>query len=395
MTYIHSNSNKNVIGEEFREYVEALFGDVLAKNYFEKISTPMEEYTLHVFQKYELIEGIKDSFRQIGYEAKVHNKFSNVIITKPKGPFPLEFEENMKEMIVDNRAAEMIYQGSDIFIPGVKRANKVKTGDIIKVMNQEKTPVAKAQALLDHHDMLVKGKGVAARNLLSPFKVPNLQNVGLDDFPAYFQSLPAYLTSINLEPEPNEKILDCCAAPGNKTIHLNELSKNKATIIAVDKSKNRMQKLNKKIAKYRLKNIQTKVGDIVKLSKSWSMKFDKILIDPPCSSLGLRPRLVHNVDVKLIKSIAKYQKAILFACDKLLKNNGTIIYSTCTITKEENEEIIHHAIENMNYRIVEQNFVFSEANISIANFVFPVQRFIPGIDHTLGYFIAKLQKSKS
>ncbi|MCG3224260.1 MAG: RsmB/NOP family class I SAM-dependent RNA methyltransferase, partial [Candidatus Heimdallarchaeota archaeon] len=209
------------------------------------------------------------------------------------------------------------------------------------------------------------------------------------------QSLPAYLTSINLEPEPNEKILDCCAAPGNKTIHLNELSKNRATIIAVDRSRNRMQKLNEKIAKHRLKNIQTKVGDIVKLSKSWDVKFDKILIDPPCSSLGLRPRLVHNIDVKMIKSIAKYQKAIFFACDKLLKNNGTIVYSTCTVTKEENEEIIHHAIEDMDYRVVEQKFVFSQTNISIADFAYPVQRFIPGIDNTLGYFIAKLQKSKS
>jgi len=395
LTYFHSNSNKNVGGKEFREYVEELFGDILAKNYFEKISTPMEEYTLHVFQKYELMERIEDIFRQIGYETKVHNKFPNVIVTKPKGPFTLEFEENMKEMIVDNRAAEMIYQGSDIFIPGVKRANKVRVDDIVKVMNQVKTPVAKAQALLNHHDMLVQGKGVAARNLLSPFKVPNLQQAGLDDFPAHFQSLPAYLTSMNLEPEPNEKILDCCAAPGNKTIHLNELSKNRATIVAVDRSKNRMQKLNKKIERHRLKSIQTKVGDIVKLSKSWSIKFDKILVDPPCSSLGLRPRLVHNIDVKTIKSIAQYQKAILFACDKLLKNNGTIVYSTCTVTKEENEEIIHHAIENMDYRVVEQNFVFSKTDISISDFTFPVQRFIPGIDNTLGYFIAKLQKSKS
>ncbi len=395
MTYIHPNSNKNVSGKEFREYVEALFGDVLAKNYFEKISTPMEEYTLHVFQEYGMVEGIEESFRQIGYETRVHNEFPNVIITKPKGQFTLEFEENMKEMIVDNRAAEMIYQGSDIFIPGVKRANKVKINDIVKVINQEKIPVAKAQALLNHHDMLIQRKGVAAKNLLSPFKVPNLQQVGLDDFPAYFQSLPAYLTSINLEPEPNEKILDCCAAPGNKTIHLNELSKNRATIIAVDRSRNRMQKLNEKIAKHRLKNIQTKVGDIVKLSKSWDVKFDKILIDPPCSSLGLRPRLVHNIDVKMIKSIAKYQKAIFFACDKLLKNNGTIVYSTCTVTKEENEEIIHHAIEDMDYRVVEQKFVFSQTNISIADFAYPVQRFIPGIDNTLGYFIAKLQKSKS
>ncbi len=395
MTYFHSNSNKNVIGKEFREYVEELFGDILAKNYFEKISTPMEEYTLHVFQKYELMERIEDSFKQIGYETKVHNKFPNVIVTKPKGPFPLEFEENMKEMIVDNRAAEMIYQGSDIFIPGVKRANKVRADDIVKVMNQVKIPVAKAQALLNHHDMLVQGKGVAARNLLSPFKVPNLQQAGLDDFPAYFQSLPAYLTSMNLEPEPNEKILDCCAAPGNKTIHLNELSKNRATIIAVDRSKNRMQKLNKKIEKYQLKSIQTKVGDIVKLSKSWSMKFDKILVDPPCTSLGLRPRLILETSKTIIKATATYQKAILHSCNDLLKPGGALVYSTCTITKEENEEVLDYACKKLKLKIVDQQHTSPNMGSIGENRTYPVQRYIPGEHNTLGFFIAKAIKPKS
>lgn len=392
MTYSHLHSNRRIIGKEFREYVEELFGDVLANKYFEKISTPMEEYTLHVFQKYDMIERIVDSFEQIGYETKIHSKFPNVIVTKPKGPFPLEFEENTKEMVVDNRAAEMVYQGSDIFIPGVKRANKVRVDDIVQVLNQVKIPVAKAKALLNHHDMLAKGKGVAARNLISPFKVPNLQQVGLDDFPAYFQSLPAYLASMNLEPKPNEKILDCCAAPGNKTIHLNELSKSEAVIVAIDRSKNRIQKLNKKIEKYKLKNIQTKVGDIISFSRSWSMKFDKILVDPPCTSLGLRPRLLLETDRKTIKATAMYQKAILHSCNDLLKPGGTLVYSTCTITKEENEEVIDYASEELRLRIVEQQYTLPNSGSVVANTTYPVQRFIPGEQTTLGYFIAKANK---
>ncbi|MHA1482010.1 MAG: methyltransferase domain-containing protein, partial [Candidatus Heimdallarchaeaceae archaeon] len=242
---------------------------------------------------------------------------------------------------------------------------------------------------------LMVARGIAAKNILSPYIVPNLELLNDGGIPMYFQSIPAYLASINLNPKIGDKILDCCAAPGNKTFHLNELTKDQAQIVAVDRSKKRIEKIKSKIRKYKTSNITAYVGDIIELSKKWDIKFDKILVDPPCSSLGLRPRLVHNVDVKTIKSIAQYQKAILFACDKLLKDNGTIVYSTCTITKEENEEIVHHAVENMDYRVVEQDFVFSKTKISIADFTFPVQRFIPGIDNTLGYFIAKLQKSKS
>ncbi|MHA1344912.1 MAG: methyltransferase domain-containing protein [Candidatus Heimdallarchaeaceae archaeon] len=386
---------KPIMSEELKNYLKILLGSEVAKKYLQKIVTPMEEYSLHVYRDVSRVGEIIDDLEMRDFDAHQHEIFDNLIITTPKGPFELTHIKDLKEIIVDNRAAEMIYQGADIFVPGVKRANRVKVGDIVNVLNQKNMLVARAKAAMSHNQILMEDRGIAAKNILSPYNVPSLELLDSGNFPMYFQSIPAYLTSMNLNPKPNDKILDCCAAPGNKTFHLNEITKDQAEIIAVDRSKRRIEKINNKIRKYRTSNIKTYTGNIIELSKEWKIKFDKILIDPPCSSLGLRPRLVHNVDLKTIKSIADYQKAIFFACDKLLKDNGTIVYSTCTVTKEENEEIVHHAVENMNYKVVEQNYVFSKTDISINGSTFPVQRFIPGIDNTLGYFIAKLQKSKS
>ncbi|MBY8999346.1 MAG: methyltransferase domain-containing protein [Candidatus Heimdallarchaeota archaeon] len=382
-----------LISEELKNYLKELFGDNIAQKYLQKIVSPMEEYSLHVYRDVSIIDVILENLRENGFEARQHNDFPNMVVVSPKGPFELSLKEDSKEIVVDNRAAEMIYQGSDVFAPGVKRANRVKAGDIVNIVNQNDIFVAQAEAVMSHNQMMVEKKGIAAKNILSPYIVPSLESLDNKSLPVYFQSLPAYLAVMNLDPQPDERILDCCAAPGNKTLHLNELTKDQARIVAVDRSKRRIQKIQEKIETFKTSNIITKVGNIIALSKEWGVKFDKILVDPPCSSLGLRPRLVHDISTNTIKSIADYQKAIFYACDNLLKSKGILVYSTCTITKEENEEIINYAVQKLNYTVLEQNFMYSKADVPIGNFNFPVQRFIPGIDKTLGYFIAKLKKS--
>ncbi|MHA1396277.1 MAG: methyltransferase domain-containing protein [Candidatus Heimdallarchaeaceae archaeon] len=374
------------------DYLNSILGVTLFKKFLKKIATPMEEYTVHIVNDISLTDDLICVLRQRNFKTTVHKSFPNLIVTSPRGPYKLSFLREYKEMVIDNRAAEMVYQGSDIYIPGVRRANKIKKGDIVKVVNQKKIAVAKAEAKLSHNEILNKERGIAAENLQSPFNVPSLEKDNLHKFPVYFQSIPAYLTTLNLNPQPNDRILDCCAAPGNKTIHLSELTNSKAKIIAVDRSKNRVQKIDEKIAKFKIKNISTQVGNIIHLSKQWTVKFDKILIDPPCSALGLRPRLNVETTLKDIYNYAKYQKAIFYACDKLLKKNGIVVYSTCTVSTQENEGIINYAVNNLQYKVLEQNIKLSNLGSIDESFNYNVQRFIPGIHKTVGYFIAKLEK---
>jgi len=152
--------------------------------------------------------------------------------------------------------------------------------------------------------------------------------------------------------------------------------------------------LEEKIKKFEIRNIKTVVGNIIDLSKEWNLKFDKILVDPPCTALGLRPRLTLEVNRRIIVSSADYQKAILFACNKLLKPGGELVYSTCTITKEENEDVVNHALKFGLEIIHQPNNVSTLGSIS-TEIPLPVQRFIPGQDKTLGFFIAKLKKPGS
>ena len=381
-----------LVSEEMKEYLLNLLGKKRRRKFLQKIITPTEDYSLHIYQEVSIVDKILDLLHQNGFSAKVHEVFPNLIICTPKGKFKLKSTEHLKEIIVDNRAAEMVYQGANVFVPGVKRANRVKKNDIVKIINQQGTIVAKAKALMNHHEMLNKKNGIAAKNLVSPYKVPSLEQFGLRNYPVFFQSIPAFLTTMNLEPKSNETILDCCAAPGNKTLHLSELLENKSKIMAVDRSEKRMKKLRNKIEQFKIKNISIKIGNIIDLSETWTVKFDKILIDPPCSSLGLRPRLVFNTSVRRIRDLSKYQKAILYACNNLLKSGGTIVYSTCTITKEENEEIISKFAEKHNFQVLEQQYKLSKMRSISEEYDLPFQRFLPGMDNTLGYFIAKLRK---
>lgn len=389
-----ASSQLPLISSEIKNYLDELLGIELAKKYLKAITIPMEEYTLHIFQKYELVDTIIAILESLGFNAYQHPNYHNMIVTEPKGPFNIDFSKELKEIVVDNRAAEMIYQGADIFVSGIKRANKVKEDDFVYIKNQRNIFVAKAKALMSHNTMLSEKKGIAAINLESPYKVPSVEQLGLQNFPIYFHSIPAYLSALNLEPQHGDRILDCCAAPGNKTIHLSELINKGGEIIAVDRSERRLSTLNEKIRKFSIKNVRLVVANIIELSKEWSVKFDKILVDPPCTALGLRPRLVIDTDRRLIESTANYQKAILYACNKLLKPGGELIYSTCTITQEENESVVLQAI-HLGLKIIEQRYEISKMKSIGIELPVNVQRFIPGEDKTLGYFIAKFRKDKS
>jgi predicted RNA-binding protein (TIGR00451 family) len=378
--------------KELEDYITDLFGENIARGYFNKISTPMEDYTLHVYKDEAKIDEILQTLQENQFQVRVHKEYPNLIICSPNGPFKLDSKPNLKEIIVDTKASEMIYQGADVYVPGVKRANKIKEGEIVRVVNQQNIHVANAEVQMSHREMLENKKGLAANNIQSPFVVPSIDQLSLNNLPVYFQSFPAYLTCLNLEPKAGERILDCCAAPGNKTVHLSEIAGDKAEIVAVDRSKNRLKKLTEKINKFGIKNIEATSGDIIELSRKWTVKFDKILIDPPCTALGLRPRLSLTATKKSINSMARYQKAIFHACNELIKQKGEVVYSTCTISREENEDVLEYAREKLNFEIMEQKYSHSDYSSIVEEFEYPVQRFIPGIHRTPGYFIARMRK---
>ena len=182
-----------------------------------------------------------------------------------------------------------------------------------------------------------------------------------------------------------------CAAPGGKSTHIAQLMQNSGQILAVDRSRPRLKRLEEHIGRLGITNIEIKVGSSLDLPEKYHEWADKVLIDPPCSALGVRPKL--SQIKKDISNLVNYQRQFLRAAIKYLKPNGTLVYSTCTLTTEENEENIKYLLEKIDGKIVEQPYFFGstgESLVGLPNWQ-KLQRFYPDIHDTPGYFIARIR----
>jgi NOL1/NOP2/sun family putative RNA methylase len=163
----------------------------------------------------------------------------------------------------------------------------------------------------------------------------------------YIQSLSSMLPVEFLDPTPGEKILDLCAAPGSKTSLIAQKSDNRAEIYAIENNRNRFFALQNNLKNLGVKNVRFILDNGRILDKKYPELcgyFDKILVDAPCSNEGLvvlsDPRSLEYWNPKLPKKLSKLQKGLVSTATSLLKPGGTLVYSTCTFSKEENEEVI-------------------------------------------------------
>lgn len=151
-------------------------------------------------------------------------------------------------------------------------------------------------------------------------------------------------------PTSGMKILDCCAAPGGKTVHMAELMKDDGLIIANDQYPHKEKLIREQADRLGLASIETTVGDALELNKKYpEASFDRILLDAPCSGLGVirrKPDLKWTKKVSDIDDIANLQYELLEKISPLLKVGGILVYSTCTIEPQENEELIQRFLDN-------------------------------------------------
>ena len=165
----------------------------------------------------------------------------------------------------------------------------------------------------------------------------------------YLQSLSSMIPPLILNPQENELILDMAAAPGGKTTQIAALTNNKAMITAIEKNKIRASKLKYNLELQGTKKVSLLVSDASKLDEYFM--FDKILLDAPCSGSGT---LIDNninekyFNINLINISVERQKRLIEEAIKHLKINGTLVYSTYSILKEENEEIIKYILNKYN-----------------------------------------------
>lgn len=195
------------------------------------------------------------------------------------------------------------------------------------------------------------------RVINSPFSISSTVEYLLGYF--YIQDPTSMVPPIWLDLKNEDIVLDMCAAPGGKATHIAQFS----TVIAVDKSVDKMRALKSNFIRMGLSNYIAYRMNVLNFS---GIKFDKILLDAPCTGSGISGK----VSVEYALKFQRIQKSLIKKAYELLNENGTLVYSTCSVMKEENEDVVDWA---RNY--------FK---------VLKMKRFEKGIDN--GFFVAKMKK---
>jgi 16S rRNA (cytosine967-C5)-methyltransferase len=197
------------------------------------------------------------------------------------------------------------------------------------------------------------------------------------------QSRAAMHVARTLEPAPGERVLDLCAAPGGKSTHLAALMQGQGLVHAVERNPRRAGSLVRTAQRLHATNVIVEVADAEHFSRAGRdpgmAAFDRVLVDPPCSGLGTlqaRADLRWRVSPQAIEEMVAVQSKILSAGAHALRPGGMLVYSTCTISTNENEHLI-------------AAFLDSHTDFDLAGTVVT----LPHRDHTAGFYIARLHKS--
>ncbi len=209
----------------------------------------------------------------------------------------------------------------------------------------------------------------------------------------YLQSLSSMIPALILNPQANENILDMAAAPGGKTTQMSAISNNLALITACEKNKIRAERLKYNIQKQGANRVNVLVEDSRKLDDNFS--FDKILLDAPCSGSGtiniFDEKLNKYFTKELVDRSIKTQKELLQKAIKVLKKGGEMVYSTCSILKQENEENIEKFLKNNQLEIVPIDIELLKDIPLLPSKIEGVITVCPNELYE-GFFVAKLRK---
>jgi NOL1/NOP2/sun family putative RNA methylase len=314
-------------------------------------------------------------------------------------PKPL-FIERMQKLLTDKKDFESYMEILKVPILRSIRCNLLKTNqeNLKKRLEKNgwkiKQPWAKnKEVMIVENDLMPGELGNSIEHLLGYY---------------YVQELASMLPIIALNPKENETILDLCASPGSKTTQIASSTNGEGTIIANEINIGRIKILANNLERCGVSNviITKKEGSALckRLSKL-NFQFDKILIDAPCSGEGtLRssPRTYLMWNINSVKQLSAMQKNLVSSAIPLLKVGGELVYSTCTHSPEEDEEVVDFIlktfpemkIEKVSLPVKSREGIKSWENRGYSNDVKLSHRIYPQDNNTEGFFLAKFKKIK-
>lgn len=267
----------------------------------------------------------------------------------------------------DREMTERILSNSNMRPALSIRVNKVKTSLEALKLELESLGFEIKKGMLSDRVLFVKGSGLLETEVYHKgwFSVQDEASVVATEV---------------LGPKAGDTVLDICAAPGGKTLAMAELMENKGSIYAFDIYQHKLSLLNEEAKRLELTNIRTAEQDGTVFNEQFVEIAEKVLVDGPCSGLGVvrrKPEIKYKPIINEAKDLAEKQLVILNHASQYVKSGGELLYSTCTINKLENMDVVDLFLEQH----PEYEMIYSK-------------QFLPGIDETDGFFICKLRKSR-
>lgn len=250
------------------------------------------------------------------------------------------------------------------------RVNTIKTDRDSLIKNLEDAGVKVSASKLVDEGIVVEDISSSRIDELDAFKK------GL----FFIQDEGSMIVAKRLDVSPGMKVIDVCSAPGGKTTHIAQLMNNTGEIVAFDIHAHKMNKINENATRLGVTIIDAKQQDAAIINEALINSADRVLVDAPCTGFGIirrKPEIKFNRLEEDIDTLATLQYSILNTSSQYVKVDGILLYSTCSIDKAEDEDIIHKFLEEHPEFILVEN---------------GMEKLFPHIDGTDGFFIAKMKK---
>lgn len=307
----------------------------------------------------------------------------------------LKYKNETEQFYVENSCPKELFNILD------KQYGKEKAQSIVVSFNQKSKNSIRYNPLKTTKSDLVEklGSAVSESEICEDSLILNKLNIDNSLFAnGYYiiqdEASALVASSIGLPIDKKYKILDTCAAPGGKSLHIASKYFN-SSLVSCDKYIHKLKLIEDNTAKLGISNIEIKEQDATINNSSFNDKFDIVICDVPCSGIGViknKPEIKYKITNSYVEEISKLQYQILNNSKKYVKNDGILMYSTCTIDKREN-------IENIN-KFLKENKNFRLENISLNNSIVKasengVLEILPDEYSCDGFFIAKLRKMEA
>jgi len=209
-----------------------------------------------------------------------------------------------------------------------------------------------------------------------------------------------------LDPKPGETVLDLCAAPGSKSTQIAQRLKGEGVVVANDISYERVKALSSNLQRFGVLNSIITLADGRRYHRFARELFDKVLIDAPCSSLGIISKnwgIARNWSAKIPERLSKMQQSLILSGFDCLKPGGILVYSTCTLTVEENELVVNYLLENREDAVIEplelpglkfRRGVVEYMGLRFRDDLEKTARIMPYDNWAEGFYIAKIAKRR-